>query len=529
MSVNYQKYEKAARDRGRKAVRAIDEISSLKEQIKNAIANGSEYSELRRSLYVAYLTAGKTKKDFEAAMSAILGKPYTWGARDPIVHSDEEYFAAINAIDDYIEHGKWQQHKYVKIVNGRYIYPDDLEKAGRSKQNEALNNNNVAAKYRQEADAIESSKGKTIANITNAVLGTNFNNARAANAKREHAKELDAEAAVDKYQGDGMVRTAQLQRAQENMRTHEEANKTLAKAAGEALSIASEMGKAAAKTDEFKDYMDKMTIAYATERLGELSDQMKKEAIEAKEQGDEAFIAWINETAKKANAKASQLSHSDPYYAALDEIDNNTEMLAHHGILGMKWGIRRYQNPDGSLTELGKKHLEDGRTQKVIDKFNQKKSIALAKGDVEFARKHMDYLSNDELSKFKERITARTQLDDLKQASRKVTADKLQTWANMAQSGANLLSNGINAYNSAAKIVNSITGKQTIPVLKDIKENDNQSGRGNSVLEVYRNGRLETREEVKTNSDGSKTTTKKHFNTKDDKDKDKDKDKKKGK
>lgn len=29
--------------------------------------------------------------------------------------------------------------------------------------------------------------------------------------------------------------------------------------------------------------------------------------------------------------------------------------LRHHGILGMKWGVRRFQNSDGSLTEKGKK------------------------------------------------------------------------------------------------------------------------------------------------------------------------------
>ena len=55
-----------------------------------------------------------------------------------------------------------------------------------------------------------------------------------------------------------------------------------------------------------------------------------------------------------------------------------TEELYHHGILGQKWGVRRFQNKDGSLTSAGKKRRGVVGTIKQINR-NHKRKQALKK------------------------------------------------------------------------------------------------------------------------------------------------------
>ena len=68
-------------------------------------------------------------------------------------------------------------------------------------------------------------------------------------------------------------------------------------------------------------------------------------------------------------------------------IKMNYEVIEHHGVLGQKWGIRRYQNADGSLTQAGKKHIQqiEKKDVKWANKYYDIHKIHLAKRGIDIS------------------------------------------------------------------------------------------------------------------------------------------------
>lgn len=63
----------------------------------------------------------------------------------------------------------------------------------------------------------------------------------------------------------------------------------------------------------------------------------------------------------------------------------NDEWLAHHGIKGQRWGIRRFQREDGSRTSAGKKRrdLLDRKNSRTTSKEKKKMSDEQLKKRIE--------------------------------------------------------------------------------------------------------------------------------------------------
>lgn len=112
-------------------------------------------------------------------------------------------------------------------------------------------------------------------------------------------------------------------------------------------------------------------------------------------------------------------------------MDNNE--LRHWGVRGMKWGVRRYQNKDGSLTNAGQKRYERDQKENAGKKKGNKVGAAdpnrWVKEDLDRTKKLTDASSNmtKELKKINEnsiKSKPKTKMD-LSNMSDKEMRDKI--------------------------------------------------------------------------------------------------------
>lgn len=125
--------------------------------------------------------------------------------------------------------------------------------------------------------------------------------------------------------------------------------------------------------------------------------------------------------------------------------------IYHHGIKGMKWGRRRYQNKDGTLTAEGRKRYmsDDAREAKRIGK------------------KKVSEMSNAELRKYNERVNLERQYANLNPSAAK-------KGMKFVKGAAATLGTALTLYNNSDKVVKlgQKVGSRIVDRIGDMVVND---------------------------------------------------------
>lgn len=202
---------------------------------------------------------------------------------------------------------------------------------------------------------------------------------------------------------------------------------------------------------------------------------------------------------------------------------SSEDELYHFGTKGMKWGRRRYQNEDGSLTEEGRRHygyslkraiknigearrkkkaakkraqaLEKARKAKAEKKAHEEaKKKAVETGDATEVLKYKNELTVDEKRKISDRLkvddelakyAASEAMRKAEEAARNSKWNKAKRIAGKIGEAGETIEKLGNAYNKTAKVVNAFSDTK-LPLIGEVQKKDPESvKRAKKVLENW--------------------------------------------
>lgn len=169
--------------------------------------------------------------------------------------------------------------------------------------------------------------------------------------------------------------------------------------------------------------------------------------------------------------------------------------LEHHGILGMKWGIRRYQNKDGSLTEEGRKHRGLRRKETAEEKAAREEAKKTEEHEKlkKYVRehpskiyKHRTEFTQDELNQLVNEINFDKKLKEVRDAEVQRSWNEIQQISNRIGTIKNFMETAKNSYNLGVDVYNTMVDSGKIHGNRRLKIGEKPAEKPDTTYDSYK-------------------------------------------